>query len=200
MYNSINQCSLTQEEVRRSKEICFLPLSNLSLCSWSFPAGAISRSTRDTRSALFGVCHELMHSAKVFNRFLEITPECPFLTAIWVPLIQSKPDVIALCPFKIVNKGPVEHAPHINAVPDCSCDLHNTTDRLREDTSKPQISLELKLHVKEHSQNCLIQDCSSVLQSQNRLALQLHSWEPLVSTVETCLAMLLPLIPGVDMT
>lgn len=83
------------------------------------------------QSALFCICHELMQSIEGFHGFVEITTECPFLSAIWVPLVQPKSDVIALCPLKIVDQGPVEHAPHIDAVLDCSCNLHKTMIQIK---------------------------------------------------------------------
>lgn len=69
------------------------------------------------------ICHELMHAAKSFNSLVKIATEGPPLSAIRIPLIQSKPDVVPLRPFKVIYEGPVEHAPHINAILDGSGNL-----------------------------------------------------------------------------
>lgn len=87
-------------------------------------------------SALLCICHKLMQSVEGFNGAVEITTECPFLSAIWVPLIQAKSDVIALCPLKVVNQGPVKHAPYIDAIPNCPCNLSTNRDKVRQNTSK----------------------------------------------------------------
>ena len=109
-----------------------------SMLSWLLQyASALSdRALLVLWSALLCICHKLMQSIEGFNGSVEITTERPFLSAIWVPLIQAKSDVIALCPLKVVNQGPVEHAPYIDAIPDCPGDLSRNIDKVRQNTSK----------------------------------------------------------------
>ena len=74
-------------------------------------------------SASERICHELMHTPKRFNGLGKVSSKRPFLTAVRVPLVQAKPDVVPLGPLKVVNQGPIEHASHIKTILDSSCNL-----------------------------------------------------------------------------
>ena len=79
-------------------------------------------------SCLNSISHQSVHAAEGLHSHIKITTECPLLSTVWVPFIQTKPDVISFCPLKVVNQRPVEHASHIIAFLDGFLNLQSAQE------------------------------------------------------------------------
>lgn len=101
-----------------------------------------------------------MHAAEGLDSHIKVTTEHPLLSTVWIPFVQTKPDVISFRPLKVVNQRPVEHASHINAFLDGSLNLQSAqgTPKLIYHahilTCTPRYTASITHHSRERSHTC----------------------------------------------